>query len=119
MKNQRAKKTKMKERRALRVRKQLQGGGEGKLRLSVFRSLRYISAQLIDLQKEKTVASIHSKTLPLKGTKQEIAFQTGKLFGEALQAQGIKSVVFDRNGYKYHGRVKAFAEGLRGVGVIF
>lgn len=118
MKNQRAKKTNMKERRTLRVRKELKGG-EGKLRLSVFRSLRYISAQLIDLQKEKTVASIHSKALLLKGTKQEIAFQTGKLFGEALNAQGVKSIVFDRNGYKYHGRVKAFAEGLRGAGVIF
>lgn len=118
MKNQRAKKVQMKERRALRVRKQLQRG-QVKLRLSVFRSLRHISAQVIDLQQQKTVASIHSKALPLKGTKQEIAFQAGKLFSETLKAQGIQSIAFDRSGYKYHGRVKAFAEGLREGGVVF
>lgn len=93
-------------------------GTETRPRLTVFRSNRYIVAQLINDEKGKTIAAISSKNLQ-KGTKQERAAHAGKLIAEQAIKAGIKKVVFDRKSYRYHGRVRAFAEGARKTGLIF
>jgi large subunit ribosomal protein L18 len=90
------------------------------LRLSVFRSNRYIHAQIIDDIKKQTLIASFQKDLPKgKNTKIEQARLVGKLLGEKALKKGIKNVVFDRGGNKYHGRVKALAEGAREAGLIF
>lgn len=91
-------------------------------RVSVFRSNKHIFVQLIDDESRRTVMS--SKISPpskskLKGGKSEKATEIGKIIGEKARAIGISEVVFDRGGYKYHGRVKALADGLRVGGLKF
>jgi large subunit ribosomal protein L18 len=87
-------------------------------RLSVFRSNSYIYAQLIDDSKGITLAS--SSDLDIKtGTKTERGIEAGKQIAKASIAKGIKSVVFDRNGFKYTGRVKALADAARSAGLEF
>lgn len=97
--------------------------GKRKLRLSVFRSDRYIYAQIIDDEKRKTLVSISEKELKLDSAKRETKIEKAKLTGQLLGEKAVKAkitkVVFDRNGYKYHGRVKAFAEGARSAGLQF
>lgn len=103
--------------RALRVRSHL---GTGLPRLSVFRSNRHIWAQIIDDKKGRTLASFSSKKLESKsGTKKDIAYQVGEKLGGIATAAKIKSVVFDRGSYKYHGRVKMLAEGAKKRGLKF
>ena len=75
-------------------------------RVSVFRSNRYISAQAINDEQGVTLASVHSKTLGLKANKADA-------FAQTLKDAGINEITFDRNGFLYHGVVKAFAEALR------
>jgi large subunit ribosomal protein L18 len=107
-------------RRHKRVRKHVQGTAE-RPRLAVFRSNKGITAQLIDDLTAKTVASSSWQGLPktFKGNKTEQATEVGKtLAANALKA-GFESVVFDRGGYLYHGRVKALAEGAREGGLKF
>lgn len=113
-------------RRQKKVRKRIFGTAEVP-RLSVFRSNRYISAQLIDDAAGKTLVTESSKTLSstksrakkdLKG-KQRIAFIVGEALAEKAFKKKIKNVVFDRSGYKYHGRVAALAEGAREGGLKF
>lgn len=87
-------------------------------RVSVFRSNRYISAQAIDDMNGVTLASVHSKTLGLSAN-QESASKAGEVFAQALKAAGVTQVVFDRNGFVYHGVVKAFAEALRANEITF
>ena len=83
-------------------------------RVSVFRSLKYIYAQVIDDVAGKTLASASSLQLTKKeGDKKAVAHAIGKTLAEKIKALGIQAVVFDRGAYKYHGRVKALAEGLR------
>ncbi len=83
-------------------------------RVSVFRSLKYIYAQVIDDGAGKTLASTSSRQLTKKeGDKKAAAHAIGKLLAEKIKALGIQAVVFDRGAYKYHGRVKAVADGLR------
>jgi len=104
-----------------RVRKKVFGSDE-KPRLSVFRSNKQIYAQLINDNKGSTIvaASSAEKTLAeKKGTKIELAKEVGKLLAEKAKEAGIDSVVFDRNGYLYHGRVKSLAEGAREGGLKF
>lgn len=109
-----------KERRANRTRRRLRRPVEtGRLRLSVFRSARHIYAQVIDDTKGITVAEANSKALGLKGNKTEQAKQVGKAVAERATAAGAKSVVFDRGSFRYHGRVKALAEGAREGGLDF
>ena len=87
-------------------------------RLSVFRSNSYIYAQLIDDSKGITLAS--SSDLDIKtGTKTERGIEAGKQIAKASIAKGIKSIVFDRNGFKYTGRVKALADAARSAGLEF
>jgi len=91
----------------------------GRLRLSVFRSAKHIYAQLIDPTKGHTVAEANSKSLGLSGNKTEQAAAVGKTLAERALQAGVKKVVFDRGGYRYHGRVKALAEGAREGGLEF
>ncbi len=92
-------------------------------RLSVFRSNRHIFLQLIDDEKNKTLVSV--RDIPVKAgkksktTKTEIARETGKKLAELAMEKKIKKVVFDRGGYKYHGRIRAAAEGARDGGLEF
>ena len=109
--------------RAQRIRKHLSGTTE-RPRLSVFKSLDNIYAQVIDDVKGITIvsASTLTKTVAskLKGkTKQEAAYLVGEAVAKAAIKKGVKTVVFDRAGYIYTGRVKALAEGARSAGLEF
>lgn len=106
-----------------RVRKKISGTAE-RPRLCVFRSHKHVYAQIIDDVSGKTLVAASTLETPLKGElsytgNQEAAKEVGKLIGEKAQAKGIKSVVFDRGGYIYHGRVAALAEGAREAGLEF
>ncbi len=90
-------------------------------RLSVFRSARHIYAQLIDDEKAGTLAAASDSELKKTDNKKKAdkALQVGKLIAEKALKKKIEKVVFDRGGYKYHGRVKALAEGAREGGLKF
>jgi large subunit ribosomal protein L18 len=103
------------------IRKKVRGTTE-RPRLSVFRSNNDIYAQIIDDVAGKTLVSCSSRlkalTLqPLKKTEKSV--QVGKLLAEKAKAAGIQQVVFDRNGFRYHGRIKALADSAREAGLIF
>lgn len=87
-------------------------------RLAVFRSSQHIYAQLIDDTKSTTLSSATDLNIN-KGTKIEKSFQVGKLIAQAAFKKSIKTVVFDRGGFLYHGRVKALADGARYKGLKF
>lgn len=87
-------------------------------RLSVFRSNKFIYAQLIDDTNHKTLAEA-SDIKVTKGTKSQRALEVGKLIAEAGNAKKISSVVFDRNGFKYTGRIKIVADSARASGLKF
>lgn len=89
-----------------------------KPRLMVSRSLLHTYVQLIDDSKGLTIVA-HSDAKEKKGTKTEKAFAVGKEIAKLAQEKGVNEVAFDRNGYKYHGRVKALAEGAREGGLKF
>ncbi|OGY84252.1 MAG: 50S ribosomal protein L18 [Candidatus Kerfeldbacteria bacterium RIFCSPHIGHO2_12_FULL_48_17] len=93
-------------------------GTSVKPRLHVSRSLQYFSAQIIDDTEGKTLISAHTREVKIKG-KIAQAEALGKLVAEKAKAKKITRVVFDRSGYKYHGRVKAFADGARAGGLVF
>ncbi|RYE05066.1 MAG: 50S ribosomal protein L18 [Rickettsiaceae bacterium] len=102
------------------IRKTLSGSTE-RPRLSVFRSNKGIYAQIIDDLTGKTIvsASSLSKDFSAEGSKSTQSTAVGKLVAEKAIAMGVKEVVFDRNGYLYHGRIKSLAEGAREGGLIF
>jgi len=106
--------------RHLRVRAKVSGTPE-RPRLNVYRSEKNIYAQLIDDVAGKTLASASSveKGFEGSGSNKQGARAVGKLIAERGTAQGIKSVVFDRGGYVYHGRVQELAEGAREGGLEF
>jgi large subunit ribosomal protein L18 len=104
-------------RRHLRVRKKVQGTAE-RPRLVIFRSLKHISAQLVDDVARRTLATVTSVDL-LSGKKTEKSTEVGKRIAAKAKEAGITKVVFDRAGYKYHGRVKAVADGAREGGLEF
>ncbi len=110
--------------RHLRVRRKVSGTPE-RPRLSVFRSLEHIYAQLIDDTKGVTLVSASSLDPELRGSLEsgggtvDAAREVGRLVGRKAVACGIKRVVFDRGGYKFHGRVAALAEGAREEGLEF
>ena len=93
-------------------------GTAARPRMSVFRSNKQIYVQLIDDLGGKTLASASSKGIE-EGTKTEIAAQVGKAIAAAALAAGIQEVVFDRNGYLFHGRVKSLADAAREGGLKF
>ena len=107
-------------RRHRRVRGKVRGTAE-RPRLLVFRSNRGIFAQLIDDDAGRTVASASWLALAksFKGDKTEQAAEVGKRLAESAKKAGVESVVFDRGGYLYHGRVKALADGAREGGLSF
>ncbi len=117
-------------RRHKRLRAKISGTAE-RPRLSIFRSAKHIYAQLIDDEKGETLASASDLELKKQNVRKEkkpknektgkaaFAYQVGKLIAEKARKKKIEKVVFDRGGYKYHGRVKALAEGAREGGLKF
>ena len=105
--------------RRRRVRAKIRGSAE-RPRISVFRSNRGIFAQLVDDDAGRTVAAVNWTEPELKPLGRfEQAKRAGALLGERAKAAGVDSAVFDRGGYRYHGRVKALAEGAREAGLEF
>ena len=105
--------------RRRRVRAKVHGSAE-RPRISVFRSNRGVFAQLIDDDSGRTLASVNWTESDLRSLKpMEQATEAGKLLASRAKAAGIDTVVFDRGGYQYHGRVKALAEGAREGGLNF
>jgi large subunit ribosomal protein L18 len=110
-------------RRKVSIRLRMSGTAE-RPRLSVFRSARYVYAQAVDDTTGRVLASASELEEKLKGDvagkpKKERARLIGKAIGDKLVALNIKAVVFDRNGYIYHGRVKEIADGARDAGLQF
>jgi|TARA_Y100000310_G_scaffold345675_1_gene468143 large subunit ribosomal protein L18 len=116
-------------RRKGRVRVKISGTAK-KPRLNVFRSLKHIFVQLIDDQKSVTVVSVKDSEISAKGgsasggkeskvKKTDIAFKVGELVAVKAKEKGITEIVFDKSSNKYHGRIKAVAEGARKGGLIF
>lgn len=106
------------ERRAARVRGKMLNE-QGLVRVSVFRSLKHIYAQIINDSEHKTVASCCSLDLPGKvsGSKKEVAHAVGIELAKRAKSLGIEAAIFDRGSFLYHGRVQAVAEGLREGGI--
>ena len=114
-------KTRSRMRRQLRVRKKV-FGAQDRPRLVVTRSARHISAQVIDDTQGRTLASASTMEATLRATtgdKSDKAKQVGGLIAERAKTVGIENVVFDRAGYKYHGRIAALADGAREGGLGF
>lgn len=102
-----------------RIRKKLQGTAE-RPRMSVFRSNKDIYVQLVDDESGHTLCAASSRDKAFgenKGNKTEKAARVGKMIAERAAEKGIKTVIFDRGGYLYHGRVKALADGAREGGL--
>ena len=114
-------KTERRRRIRYRIRKKLEGSAE-RPRLSVFRSNKQIYTQVVDDKNGVTLVSASSREKAVSsasGKKMEKAAMVGKLIAEKCKEKGIESVVFDRGGYKYHGRVKSLAEAAREGGLKF
>ena len=104
-----------------RIRLRLSGSPE-RPRLAVFRSLNNLSAQVIDDTTGRTLAAASSLEKELKAAKQhktEEAKTVGRLIAERAKSAGVESVVFDRAGYRYHGRIKSLADAAREAGLQF
>ena len=113
----------MRLKRKTRIRKKL-SGSEARPRLSVFRSARHIYAQIIDDLQGVTLVSAGTLSPELKDKvsglkKKEAAKEVGKLLADKAKSKGIERVIFDRNGFLYHGRVKSLAESCREHGLVF
>jgi ribosomal protein L18, bacterial type len=104
-------------RRHLRVRKKVSGTAE-RPRLVIFRSLKHITAQIVDDVQRRTLLTVSSNALE-SGKKTAKSLEVGKQIAARAKEAGITRVVFDRAGYKYHGRVKAVADGAREGGLEF
>ncbi len=128
MSNSHSKKVKAKrmrrQRAHLRVRNRVQGTAE-RPRLAVYKSLRYVYAQVIDDQSGTTLAQANSQEADIRSGLEasagstEAAAAVGKLVGERAKDKGVEQVVFDRGGFIYHGKVKAVAEAAREAGLKF
>ena len=105
-------------RRKARVRSQI-SGTSARPRLSIFRTTTHIYAQLIDDEAGKTLCSASDLKISEKATKTELAKLVGTQIAQVAQEQKIKNVVFDRGGFRYHGRVKALADAAREAGLQF
>ena len=115
------KKRELRDRRKAHIRKTVDGSPE-RPRLSVYRSLNHIYAQVIDDATGKTLAAASTLSPEIKdgkGKKKERAKEVGKLVAKKCQEAKIAAVVFDRNGFMYHGRIAAVAEGAREGGLKF
>ncbi len=109
-------------RRHKRIRKKIAGSGE-RPRLAVFRSNKHLYAQLIDDLEGRTIASASTLEEELRGQTEgngtAVAERVGKLVAQRGIEKGVKSVVFDRGGFRFHGKVKALADGAREQGLEF
>jgi len=112
-------------RRHTRIRKRVRGTAE-RPRLVVYRSLRNIEGQVIDDDARRTLVGLSTLAAELRdivksdeNRKVAVARAAGKLLAERARERGVSAVVFDRGGFRYHGRVKAFAEGARAGGLVF
>jgi large subunit ribosomal protein L18 len=96
-------------------------GTSSRPRLAVFRSNKYIYAQLIDDESAETLVTVDDITREVHEgkTKKKAAYELGEMLAERAREAGIKKVVFDKGPYKYHGRVKSLAEGAREGGLVF
>ena len=115
------KKRELRQRRKERIRFKVSGSAD-RPRLSVYRSLNHIYAQVIDDATGKTLAAASTLSPELKdgkGKKKDLAKEVGKLVARKCQAAQIGAVVFDRNGFNYHGRIAAVADGAREAGLKF
>lgn len=108
----------LRKRRHFRIRKFLSGTAE-RPRLAIFRSNQHIYAQIIDDKKGKTLVAASDMKLNKKGPKSELSYEVGKKLAEEALKKGIKTVVFDRGGFLYHGRVEKLATGAREGGLKF
>jgi large subunit ribosomal protein L18 len=106
------------QRRKLHIRKNLWGSADVP-RINVYRSNRYVYVQAVNDDEGKTLMGMSTKVLKKKENEKpaETAMRLGEEFGKKLKAKKISRVVFDRAGYKFHGRVKALAEGIRKSGI--
>ena len=122
VKNLQKEKMSKKTRRKDRVRARILGTFK-KLRFSVFSSNYHVWCQLINDEKGETISAASDKELPQKlkskKSKVKIAYEVGKLIAQKARKKEIKEVVFDRDGYKYHGRIKSLADGAREEGLRF
>jgi large subunit ribosomal protein L18 len=121
--NQRISPIDRRERRANGIRRKI-SGTEERPRLSVFRSNNHIYGQIIDDDAQTTLASAGTVEKDVAArvagkNPTEAAEEVGRIIAERAQAKGIEKIVFDRNGYKYHGRVRGVAEGAREGGLVF
>ena len=112
------------ERRTTRVRRNIRRAAGGRARLSVFRSSKHIYAQVIDDEKGETLVAASSLEKDVRGSLKTgadigAAKAVGKLVAERAVGKGITDVIFDRGGYRYHGRVKALADAAREGGLKF
>ena len=112
------------ERRTTRVRRNIRRAASGRARLSVFRSSKHIYAQVIDDEKGETLVAASSLEKDVRaslktGADIGAAKAVGKLVAERAVGKGITDVIFDRGGYRYHGRVKALADAAREGGLKF
>ena len=106
--------------RAKRVRKKLKQVSTERYRLTIFRSSRNISAQIIDDKSNKTLVSASSiKEKTITKNKSDLSLHVAGILAKKASEKKITKVYFDRGKYKYHGRIKIFAEGLRKGGLIF
>ncbi len=112
------KKQQTRKKRQKRIRKNVFGTRE-RPRLSVFRSNKHIYAQIINDVDGVTLASVSDKEIKSSGKPSDVAKEVGLNLAKKAKVKKIDSVVFDRSGYKYHGRVKSLAEGSREGGLIF
>ncbi len=111
-----------KELRRLRIKKSIRGkvSGTAELpRLTVFRSNKQIYAQIVNDVEGKTIAAASSLKVADKGSKKEVAAKVGEQIAKNAQAAGVQGVVFDRNGYLYHVRIKELADAARNGGLKF
>jgi large subunit ribosomal protein L18 len=111
-------------RRRRRTRSALRKSSHGRPRLSVFRSSKHIYAQVIDDDSGRTLAAASTLEKTLRGelktgADRAAAEQVGRLLAERAKSAGVEVVVFDRGGYRYHGRIKALADAARAVGLVF
>lgn len=113
-----AAKTRNRLKKKIRIRKTVKGTSE-RPRLCIYRSNTHMYAQIINDDSQQTILTVSSLSLETKATGKELAKSVGKAVAEASLKKGIKSVVFDRNGFIYHGRVQSLADGAREAGLNF
>jgi large subunit ribosomal protein L18 len=109
-------KRKNRQRRHARIRATMSGTAE-RPRVAVFKSNRTVYIQAVDDVARTTIAAVNDGLLKKKGTKTEKAMEAGKKLAELLKAKKVDTVVFDKGGFTFHGRVKAIADGLKEGGI--